>query len=124
MFSDVVLGDDERVSHEPVVHVDQAPGRELVLSNPLHEVLTLTKLVKLGRTVHDCLEDADMLPSVILGVCEQILVVFVAQVNLVPCFKCHVGSISDLMCFSMQFFVSYGVSEVFWLSDVLGDVRN
>lgn len=122
LLSDVEFGDNERVTNEPVVHIYQTPGRELVLGDPFHEVLTLTELIKLRRTLHDCLEHAYMLPSVVLWVTEQILVVFVPQVNLVPSFKSHVSSISDLMGFCMQFFVSDWVSKVFWLRDVFRNV--
>jgi len=65
-----------------------------------------------------------MLPCVVISVLKHVLIVFIFQVDFVAGLEGHIRAICHFMRLSVQLFVAYGISEVLWLSQVLGNVRD
>ena len=83
----LVLQDYHRITYKPIVLIINFPYPILVFSKLLHDTLCLRQLCKFGWLFHFGLEEANILPSIVIWILKHVACVFVFKMHLVSCFE-------------------------------------
>jgi len=124
LLANVVARDDEWVANKPVIEINELPGAKIVLCNPFSQTFAARPLLEMLWRLHETLENADVLPSVIVIVLKLLLAVFVLQMQLIASLKRYVGAVNNSMAFFVDLFIPYWVRKVSWFRQVLGNIGN
>ena len=71
LLSHVELRDHKGVANQPVVQINHFPDSKAVLLDPLHCIFRAAPLLELLGRCHEALENANMLPSVVMRVVKH-----------------------------------------------------
>jgi hypothetical protein len=95
-----------------------------VFLDPFSDTFCASPALKLRRFVTQGLKDPYMLPSVVMVVVEDLISIFIVQIELVAGFESDVNSQNYVVGIVMDVLIQFGVCKVLGIGDVLGDIRD